>query len=66
MTHSQRFSGYSRPASRNVVVGSEAHITEGEGRRKVFSLIKDIRVSMMATYAPEGFMHARPMVARVE
>jgi general stress protein 26 len=37
-----------------------------EGRRKVFALIKDIRVAMMATYAPEGFMHSRPMVARAE
>lgn len=37
---------------------------EAEGRRKVFELIKDVQVSMMATYAPEGFIHARPMVAR--
>ena len=36
-----------------------------EARKKVFELIKDVQVSMMGTYAPEGFMHARPMVARV-
>ena len=41
------------------------HQTDEEGRRKVFSLIKDIRVAMMATYAPDGIMHARPMVARL-
>ena len=48
------------------MAGSQAHNTEEEGRRKVFTLIKDIRVAMMATYALEGFMHARPMVARLE
>ena len=42
------------------------HHSEDEGRRKVFSLIKDIRISMLATHSPEGFMHARPMAARVE
>lgn len=39
-------------------------MSEAEGRKKVLSLIRDIQVSMMATYAPDGFMHARPMVAR--
>ena len=39
-------------------------MSEAEGRKKVLSLIRDVQVSMMATYAPDGFMHARPMVAR--
>ena len=40
------------------------HNTEAEGRRKVFELIKDIQIAMMATYAPQGFIHARPMAAQ--
>jgi general stress protein 26 len=40
-------------------------MSEAEGRNKIIALIKDVQVSMMATYAPEGFLHARPMVARV-
>jgi general stress protein 26 len=43
---------------------AERETNEAEGRKKVLSLIKDIQVSMMATYAPDGIMHARPMVAR--
>lgn len=43
----------------------QVHGSEDEGRQKVFSLIRDIRVAMMATYSPEGFMHARPMVAKL-
>ena len=38
--------------------------TEAEGRKKVHALIKDIRVAMMGSVAPEGFIHARPMVAQ--
>jgi len=38
---------------------------EAEERKKVLSLIKDIQVSMMATWSPDGFIHARPMVARI-
>ena len=38
--------------------------SEAQAREKVRTLIKDIRVAMMATFASEGFMHARPMVAR--
>ena len=45
-------------------MSKDGQTSEAEGRKKVFALIKDIRVSMMATYAPEGYMHARPMVAR--
>ncbi len=45
------------------VAGNEA-MTEAEGRKKVHALIKDIRVTMMASTAPEGFLHARPMVAQ--
>lgn len=45
-------------------MSKDGQMSEAEGRQKVFALIKDIRVSMMATYAPEGYMHARPMVAR--
>lgn len=45
---------------------ADGQTSEAEGRRKVFELIKDIRVSMMATFAPEGFIHARPMVARTQ
>jgi len=48
------------------VAHHSGHESDEEGRRKVFSLIKDIRISMMATYSPEGFMHARPMAARLE
>jgi general stress protein 26 len=43
---------------------ADDHMTEAEGRKKVLSLIKDITISMMATYSPDGFMHARPMAAR--
>ena len=39
-------------------------MTDEEGRKKVYSLIKDIRFAMMASIAPEGFLHARPMVAQ--
>ena len=46
---------------------SEDHrMTDEEGRKKVHSLIKDIRVAMMGSIAPEGFIHARPMVAQHE
>lgn len=41
-------------------------MSEAEGRKKVLSLIKDIKFAMMATYAREGFIHARPMAARHE
>ena len=39
-------------------------MSESEGRKKVHSLIKDIRVAMMGSIAPEGFIHARPMVGQ--
>jgi general stress protein 26 len=39
-------------------------MSEAEGREKVYALIKDIMVSMMATFDTDGMMHARPMVAR--
>jgi general stress protein 26 len=47
-------------------VAENGHADDAEGRKKVFELIKDIRVAMLTTYAPEGFLHARPMVARTE
>jgi general stress protein 26 len=45
-------------------VAENKEMSEAEGRKKVFELIKEIRVSMMATFSPDGFIHARPMVAR--
>lgn len=45
-------------------MSNDGQMSEAEGRKKVFDLIKDIQVSMLTTYAPEGFLHARPMVAR--
>ena len=37
-----------------------------DGREKILALIKDMHITMMATNSPEGFMHARPMGARLE
>lgn len=37
-----------------------------EAHRKVFDLIKDIRVAQMVTVSPGGKLHSRPMVARLE
>lgn len=45
---------------------AETQTSNEDGRKKVLELIKDVRISMMATYAPEGEMHARPMAARTE
>ena len=43
---------------------AEKETSDAEARAKVYSLIKDIRFAMMASIAPDGFLHARPMVAQ--
>ncbi len=37
-----------------------------DARQKVWDMIKDIKVTLMATHDVEGALHARPMVARQE
>lgn len=43
---------------------AENQRSEAEARAKVHALIKDIQFAMMGSIAPEGFIHARPMVAQ--
>lgn len=40
--------------------------TDLEAKEKVWNLIKDISVALLATRSAEGHLHARPMVARQE
>jgi general stress protein 26 len=44
-------------------MGSREHPTrtDDEARNKVLSLLKDIRIAMMATHGEDGRMHSRPM-----
>jgi general stress protein 26 len=37
--------------------------TSNEDKTKVFDLVKDIKMAMLATVSPEGRMHARPMAS---
>ncbi|MDX1541227.1 MAG: pyridoxamine 5'-phosphate oxidase family protein [Geminicoccaceae bacterium] len=43
---------------------TDPHETPGEARKKVIDLIEDVGFAMLATHAPGGAMHARPMVAK--
>ncbi len=43
---------------------AENETSDAEARAKVHALIKDIQFAMMGSIAPEGFIHARPMVAQ--
>lgn len=43
---------------------ADHHHTPSEARKKVVDLIEDVGFCMLATHAPDGGMHARPMVAR--
>lgn len=36
-----------------------------EARERIWSLIKDTKVAMLATHAPTGLMHARPMMPQI-
>lgn len=37
---------------------------DAEGRQKIWNMIKDIQVCLMATRGQDGLLHARPMVAQ--
>ncbi len=37
--------------------------TSDEDKNKVYELVKDIKMAMLATLSPEGRMHARPMAS---
>ena len=43
---------------------NDDRVSEAEAREKVHAMTKNIRVAMLASFAPEGFIHARPVVPR--